>query len=133
MCATGSSLHLWLLLITLYLLAVAVIALAEPPLYKKKEWLPGALIAGSLAVLLAAWLFIPACRGAGWMPLMLLFIAIVGTLIAYRNDDITVKRVFQLPQTPSTPVSNQIAARLKQMEELLPTKPPSTQTTPKKK
>ena len=75
-CAGNGALNIWFLLITLYLLGVAIVALAEPSYAKRDVRLPAALILVPLAVLLLGfWYFAAVCRAANWVPAVLSLIA----------------------------------------------------------
>ena len=102
-CAGNGALDIWFLIITLYLLGVAVVALAEPPYAKRDPWLPAALILVPLVILLGAWYLVAVCRAAIWIPLVLSVIAIVALAVAYVEQK-TVSRIIQLPAAkPLTP------------------------------
>ncbi len=102
LCAANGSFQLWFLLITLYLVGVAVVALTQPPLGEKSPWLPATLILVPLALLLAFWLIVPMCKAGGWVPIVLIVMAIVGLFVAYRQRR-EIARIFQLPPAPIKP------------------------------
>ena len=104
-CTGNGSLELWFLLITLYLAATAAVALTQPPLVNRSEYLPGVLIGVPFALLAAFWYLAPMCRGAGWVPLVLLLIAIAGVIVAFREPR-TAAPMVQLPSPKPTPVAS---------------------------
>jgi hypothetical protein len=79
---------LWIVLLVLYVLFVIGIAWPTWPANLQKirtiEWrLTGILLA--LVLLLALWYFSQACRGAGWMPIASVLVAIAGTFAVVRE------------------------------------------------
>lgn len=103
-CTGNGSLELWFLLITLYLVGTALVALADPSLTKRSMALPGALIGVPLVLLAAFWYFTPVCRGAAWVPVALLLIAGVGAILSYRERR-PVAAFLQLPSTIRLPAA----------------------------
>jgi hypothetical protein len=107
-CTGNGSLELWFLLITLYLVGTAVVALSDPSLTKRSMALPGALIGIPFVLLAAFWYFTPICRGAWWVPAILLLIAGAGAILAYR-DRRPVATLLQLPSTIRLPAAEKPA------------------------
>jgi hypothetical protein len=96
-CATtGGALQLWFVLLTIFLLLAAIAAITEPPLMERNVYLPAALIGVPLGLLAAFWLLASDCRGAWWVPVLALGVAIVAMLWAYRGRP-EVAKVIQLP------------------------------------
>lgn len=93
--ATGSY-QLWFVLLALYVVIVALVALYEAVLTLRSGYLPGALIVLPLLALLAFWIIAEGCRATGWMPVILLMIAAVGIATVYRTRN-EVTKVIELP------------------------------------
>jgi hypothetical protein len=83
LCSGNGALDIWLLLITLYLLGVAVVALAEPSFSERNPALPASLILVPLVILIGFWYLTIACRAANWIPAILGVIAVIGLIVAY--------------------------------------------------
>lgn len=81
-CTPSGSLQLWFLLITLYLIGASVIALREPMLPSRPLTTTTLLLLVPAAALLAFWLIASTCRGADWVPVVVLVIAIASLLVA---------------------------------------------------
>lgn len=93
--ATGAY-QLWFVLLALYVVIVALVALYEAALTRRSGYLPGALIVLPLLALLAFWIIAEGCRATGWMPVILLIIAAVGIATVYRTR-YEVTKVIELP------------------------------------
>lgn len=91
-CSGNGSLQLWFLILAIYIVIVALTALAQPPLTQRSSAIPLALILVPLVGLIAFWYFAPACRAAAWIPTVALLAAIAGLLAAFReqNPNLTV-------------------------------------------
>lgn len=96
MCAGNNSLQLWFLLLAVYVVIAALTALARPPLAQRALWIPLVLILVPLVLLLGLWYFVPSCRAAGWVPAVSVIIAIAALLVAFRDQNPSVK-VIPLP------------------------------------
>lgn len=87
-CASTSSVYsLWVTLLILYVLLVGALLWSKWPaswaFIRSTEWrLTGTLL--PLALLLALWYFSPACRGAGWLPLIAMLTAGFGAFMILR-------------------------------------------------
>ncbi|MBI4087814.1 hypothetical protein HY418_00310 [Candidatus Kaiserbacteria bacterium] len=87
-CASTSSVYsLWVTLLILYVLLVGALLWSKWPaswaFIRSTEWrLMGTLL--PLAPLLALWYFSPACRGAGWLPLIAMLTAGFGAFMILR-------------------------------------------------
>ena len=92
----GAALQLWFVLLTIFLILCAAVAITEPPLAERNVYLPGALIGVPLVLLGAFWLFAAECRGAGWVPFAALIVAAGGALWSYRKRPV-IANVIQLP------------------------------------
>ena len=101
-CSTnGGALQLWLVLLTIFLILCAAVAITEPPLAQRNVYLPAALIGIPLVLLGAFWVFAPGCRGVLWVPLIALVAAIAAALWSYRERP-EVANIIQLP--PAKPM-----------------------------
>lgn len=98
--STNTSLQLWFVLLTVFLLITAAVAISEPSLMNRSLYLPGILIGIPLLVLLAFWLAVPDCRGAYWVPILALIVALGGALYAYRQRP-EIANIIQLPPAKS--------------------------------
>lgn len=95
-CEATGSFQLWFVLLALFVVMVALVALSEATLTRRSEYLPGALIAVPLIILLGFWLFAEGCQATGWIPVILFVIAGVGLATVYRRKETTTK-VIELP------------------------------------
>lgn len=86
MCTATNSFRLWFLLLALYAVVLAVVALALPSLATRSAYLPIALSLIPLILLVGFWYFAPACRAANWIPLALVAAAVAGLLVTYREQ-----------------------------------------------
>lgn len=91
---------MWFVLLTVFLLITAAVAISEPSLMNRSLYLPGILIGIPLLVLLAFWLAVPDCRGAYWVPILALIVALGGALYAYRQRP-EIANIIQLPPAKS--------------------------------
>jgi hypothetical protein len=81
-CTPSGSLQLWFLLITLYLIGAAVVALREPTVPARPLTTTTLLLIVPALALLAFWWIATTCRGADWVPVVLMVIAIASLLAA---------------------------------------------------
>ncbi|MCE9541520.1 hypothetical protein K8R03_03100 [Candidatus Kaiserbacteria bacterium] len=86
LCAASGAYQLWFILLALYVVIAAIAALSRPPLIQKNPAIPVAMILTPLILLVGFWYFVPVCRAASWIPIVLLIIAIVGILVAFREE-----------------------------------------------
>ena len=82
MCTPSGSLQLWFLLITLYLVGAAVVSLREPTVPERPLTATTLLLLIPALALGAFWLMASTCRGADWVPVVLIVIAIASLLAA---------------------------------------------------
>lgn len=89
LCATTDAAYvLWVVLLVLYVLLIIGIAWPSWPANMQRlrtiEWrFSGILL--PLVLLLALWYFAPVCRGAGWMPVLAVLVAIAGSFAVLRE------------------------------------------------
>lgn len=96
-CAQNGSLQLWFLLITLYLIGAAAIALREPTVPERSLSVTTLMILVPAIILLAFWAFATACRGAQWVPVVVFIIAIASLLAALWEREPATKMVELAP------------------------------------
>ena len=72
-------------LIIAYAIVVAVAALSRTPLILRNPAIPVAMILVPLILLVGFWYFSSDCRAGASVPLILLVIAIIGLLVAFRD------------------------------------------------
>jgi len=105
MCAGNGAFQLWFLLLAVYIVLVALTALARPPLAQRSVAIPMTLILAPLFVLLSFWYLVPICRAAGWIPAIAILAAIAGLLVAFREQNPGI-RVISLPAAkPMNPMA----------------------------
>ena len=100
LCTSSSAFQLWFVLLALYIVILALTALARPPLYERAPALPLVAILVPLVLFVGFWYFAPICRAANWIPLVLIAAAIVGLLVTYRERS-EIAQVIQLPPAKS--------------------------------
>ena len=81
-CTPSGSLQLWFLLITLYLIGAAAVALREPTVPERPLTTTTLLLLIPAIALVVFWLIASSCRGADWVPVVLIVIAIASLLAA---------------------------------------------------
>lgn len=84
-CEGRGALWLWMNLIIAYAIVAAIAALSRTPMVLRNPAIPVAMILVPLILLVGFWYFSPACRAGAAVPLILLVIAIIGLLIAFRD------------------------------------------------
>lgn len=100
-CTTaGAALQLWFVLLTIFLILAAAVAITEPPLAERNIYLPGTLIGVPLVLLAGFWLMASECRGAAWVPFVALIVAAAAALWSYRKRP-EIANVIQLPPAKS--------------------------------
>jgi hypothetical protein len=97
-CEAAGPYQLWFVLLALFMVIVGLIAFAEPPLADKNPNVPLAGILIPLVLLLLFWYFAPSCRVAGWIPFVLIVAAAIGLVTAFRDKEMPIGNVIQLPQ-----------------------------------
>ncbi|MBI5644703.1 hypothetical protein HY970_01250 [Candidatus Kaiserbacteria bacterium] len=95
-CALQGAYRLWFILLAIFVIIAAFVALAEPPLSDRHIAIPIAAILTPFVLLLGFWFLLPSCRGTFWIPVMLVVIAAAGLYAALRNSP-AVASVIQLP------------------------------------
>jgi CDP-diglyceride synthetase len=100
-CRDSGAYQLWFILLAIFFVIVAFVGLSEPPLAKRHDLLPIALIGVPLLVLLWFWYYLPDCRLSGFIPVILLVAAALGLYGAYRTDLPTTKPI-ALPASKKT-------------------------------
>ncbi|MEK7093174.1 MAG: hypothetical protein AAB927_01700 [Patescibacteria group bacterium] len=97
-CEAAGPYQLWFILLALFMVIVGLVAFAEPPLGNKGPGVPLAAILVPLVLLLGFWYFAPACRVAGWIPVVLIVAAAIGLVTAFRDQEMPLgKKTIQLP------------------------------------
>ncbi len=105
-CEAAGPYQLWFILLALFMVVVGLVAFAEPPLGNKGPGVPLAAILVPLVLLLAFWYLAPACRVAGWIPVVLIVAAAIGLVTAFRDQEMPlVKKTIQLPEAKQPPAS----------------------------
>lgn len=95
-CAAGQgTFELWFVLLALFIVLVAFAALGEVALFERYRYAPIGIILVASLLLLAFWYYAVHCRTEVWVPFVLLMIAAIGIVIAYRNTRTV--RVIELP------------------------------------
>lgn len=89
LCSTQSSaIGLWIILLVFYAVLVAALLWANWPTswawVRTPEWLTAGMLV-PLILLLAFWYAVASCRGAWWLPVVAVAIAIVGLFTAFWN------------------------------------------------
>lgn len=98
-CEAAGPYQLWFILLALFMVVVGLVAFAEPPLGNKGPEVPLAAILVPLVLLLGFWYFAPACRVAGWIPVVLIVAAAIGLVTAFRDQEMPlIKKTIQLPE-----------------------------------
>lgn len=87
-CATtGSAMRLWVILLVMYIAAVAIATLAQPSTFRTySQGQRVATILTPLVLLLAFWYFTESCRATLWAPVAAILIALVSLLALFWND-----------------------------------------------
>ena len=102
-CEAAGPYQLWFILLALFMVVVGLVAFAEPPLGNRGPKVPLSAILIPLVLLLLFWYLAPACRVAGWIPIVLIVAAAIGLVTAFRDQEMPLRKVAQLPQsTPPT-------------------------------
>ena len=96
-CAAAGAYQLWFILLALFMLLVGVVAFIEPPLANRMAALPLVAILVPLALLLGFWYLTPLCRVASWIPLILILAAGIGIFTAFRDRELPLTNVIELP------------------------------------
>ena len=98
-CEAAGPYQLWFILLALFMVVVGLVAFAEPPLGNKGPEVPLAAILVPLVLLLGFWYLAPACRVAGWIPVVLIVAAAIGLVTAFRDQELPLgKKAIQLPE-----------------------------------
>lgn len=84
-CDGRGALWLWMNLIIAYAIVVAIAALSRTPMLTRNPAIPVALILVPLLLLVGFWYFSAECRAGASVPFILLIIAIIGLLVAFRD------------------------------------------------
>src|SRR3989344_5521861 len=102
-CEAAGPYQLWFILLALFMVVVGLVAFAEQPLGNRGPKVPLSAILIPLVLLLLFWYLAPACRVAGWIPIVLIVAAAIGLVTAFRDQEMPLRKVAQLPQsTPPT-------------------------------
>lgn len=96
-CVAAGPYQLWFILLALFMVAVGLVAFAEPPLANKDSRIPLAAILIPLVLLLGFWYLATPCRVAGWIPVVLIVAAAIGLITAFRDKEMPLGTIIQLP------------------------------------